>query len=55
MHHVKSGDKRKTGQLEHLAQKNAGTKFKHLRKLPVKLQLCVCVCVCVCVSPLISF
>ena len=36
MHYVKSGDKRRGGQLEHLAQKNAGTKSKHLRKLPLK-------------------
>jgi hypothetical protein len=36
MHYVKSGDKRRRGQLEHLAQKNAGTKSKHLRILPVK-------------------
>ena len=46
--HVKSSDKRRRGQLEHLAQKNAGTKFKHLRKLPLKQdEVCVCVCVCV--------
>jgi len=36
MHYVKSGDKRRRGELEYLAQKNAGTKSKHLRKLPVK-------------------
>ena len=57
--YVKSSDKRRRGQLEHLAQKNAGTKFKHLRKLPLKQDECVCVCVCararVCVSPLTSF
>ena len=47
--------------------KNAGTKSKHLRKLPVKQHYCACararararvcvwcVCVCLCVSPLIS-
>ena len=43
MHYVKSGDKRRRGQLEHLAQKNAGTKSKHLRKLPLKQYWCVCV------------
>ena len=42
MHYVKSGDKRRRGQLEHLAQKNAGTKSKHLRKLPLKQYWCVC-------------
>ena len=36
MHYVKSGDKRRGGQLEHLAQKNAGTKSKQHRKLPLK-------------------
>ena len=50
MHYVKSGDRRRRGQLEQLAQKNAGTKSKHLRKLPVKQYCCVCVCVCVCVG-----
>jgi hypothetical protein len=49
MRYVKSGDKRRRGQLEHLAQKNAGNESKPLRKLPVKQYLCVCV------SPLISF
>jgi hypothetical protein len=49
MHYVNSSDKRRTGQLEHLAHKNEGTKSKHLRKLPVKQLYCVCV------SPLISF
>jgi hypothetical protein len=50
MHYVKSGDKgQRTGQLEHLAQRNAGTKSKHLRKLPVKQYYCVCVCVCACI------
>jgi hypothetical protein len=39
MHYVKSSDKRRREQLEHLAQKNAGTKSKHLRKLPVKQYL----------------
>ena len=47
MHYVKSGDKRRKGQLEHLAQKNAGTKSKHLSILPLKQYWCV--------SPLISF
>ena len=42
MHYVNSGDKRKRGQLEHLAQKNAQTKSKHLRKLPLKQYWCVC-------------
>ena len=42
MHYVKSGDKRRRGQLEHLAQKNAGTKSKHFRKLPLKQYWCVC-------------
>jgi hypothetical protein len=36
MHYVKSGDKRRREQLEHVAQENAGTKSKHLRTLPVK-------------------
>ena len=36
MHHVKSGDKRRRWQLEHLAQQNAGTKSKYPRKIPVK-------------------
>jgi hypothetical protein len=36
MHYVKSGERRRRGQLGHMAQKNAGTKSKHLRKLPVK-------------------
>jgi hypothetical protein len=45
MHYVNSGDKRGTVQLEHLAQRNAGTKCKHLRKLSIKRVLfCVCVC-----------
>ena len=58
IHYVKSSDMRRRGQLKHLAQKNAGTKFKHLRKLPLKqgararVRACVraCVCVCVCVT-----
>ena len=36
IHYVKSSDKRRRGKLENLAQKNEGTKFKHLRKLPLK-------------------
>ena len=36
MQYVKSGDKRRRGQLEHLAQKNAETDLQTLRKLPVK-------------------
>jgi hypothetical protein len=36
MRYVKSGDKRRRWQLEHLAQQNAGTESKPLRKLPVK-------------------
>ena len=36
MHYVKSGDKKRGDQLQHLAQKNAGTKSKHLSKLPLK-------------------
>ena len=55
IHYVKSSDKRRRGQLEHLAQKNAGTTFKHLRKLPLKQDSCACACVRVCVSPLTSF
>ena len=51
MHYVKSGDKRTREQLEYLAQKNAGTDSKHLRKLPVKKYACVCMCV----SSLISY
>ena len=47
--YVKSSYKGRRGQLEHVAQENAGTKSKHLRKLPVKQYLCVCPCVCVCV------
>jgi len=47
MHYVKSSYKGGRGKLEHLAQKNAGTKSKHLRKLPAKHYVCVCVCVCV--------
>ena len=42
MHYVESGDKRRRGQLEHLAQKNAGTKSTNLRKLPLKQYWCVC-------------
>jgi hypothetical protein len=54
IHDVKSGDKRMRRQLEHLSQKDTGTKSKHLRKLPVKracvrARACVCVCVFVCV------
>ena len=45
MHYVKSSDKRRRGELEQLAQKNAGTKSKHLRKLPANSNI-VCVCVC---------
>ena len=41
MRYVKSGYKERKGQLEHVAQENAGTKSKRLRKLPVKQYLCV--------------
>jgi len=43
MHYVKSSNKEGRGKLEHLVPKNAGTKSKHLRKLPAKQYLCVCV------------
>jgi hypothetical protein len=36
MHYVKSGDKRRKGELVHGAKRKVGTKSKHLRKLPVK-------------------
>jgi hypothetical protein len=36
MHFVKSGDKRRRGQVEYLAHKNAETDSQYLRKLPVK-------------------
>jgi hypothetical protein len=49
MHYVNSGDKRRTGQLEHLAQKmqelNPNTSENYLLNSTI---------VCVCVSPLIS-
>ena len=45
MHYVNSINKGERGKLEHLTQKNAGTKYKHLRKLAPKGHLCVCVCV----------
>jgi len=49
MHYVKSGDKRRRGQLENLGQSNAENVSLHLKKLPVKIVL-VCVCARVCVT-----